>query len=53
MQKNKESLRFYQNELLYAKQELFNAKSVKNLKNIQERIKFLGGRIDELEHKNF
>jgi len=42
-------LRFYQEQLFETKNKLFNAKSVKQLKFLQDRIGFLMERIDEIQ----
>lgn len=42
-------LRFYQEQLFESKNKLFNAKSVKQLKFLQDRIGFLMDRIDEIQ----
>ena len=43
-------LRFYQEELFDTKNRLFRAKSVKQLKFLQDRINFLQDRIEEIEN---
>jgi cob(I)alamin adenosyltransferase len=42
-------LRFYQEELFDTKNKLFRAKSVKQLKFLQDRIIFLQERIEEIQ----
>ncbi len=42
-------LRFYQEELFEAKNKLFNAKNVKQLKFLQDRIKFLVSQIETIQ----
>ena len=42
-------LRFYQEQLFEAKNKLFNAKNVKQVKFLQDRIQFLATKIDELQ----
>ena len=42
-------LRFYQEQLFEAKSRLFNAKSVKQVKFLQDRINFLLQRIEDIE----
>ena len=42
-------LRFYQDELFETKSKLFRAKSVKQLKFLQDRINFLIGKIEEIQ----
>jgi hypothetical protein len=42
-------LRFYQEELFDTKSRLFRAKSVKQLKFLQDRINFLQDRIEEIQ----
>jgi len=42
-------LRFYQEQLFEAKNKLFNAKSVKQVKFLQDRIDFLMTKIDEIQ----
>lgn len=48
--RNMHRLRFYQEELFLTKSRLFRAKSVKQLKFLQDRINFLQERIYELEN---
>ena len=43
-------LRFYQEELFDTKSRLFRAKSVKQLKFLQDRINFLQERIDAISN---
>ncbi|MDI6826027.1 MAG: hypothetical protein QMD36_02405 [Candidatus Aenigmarchaeota archaeon] len=43
-------LRFYQEELFDTKNKLFKAKSVKQLKFLQDRINFLQDRIEEIQN---
>jgi len=43
-------LRFYQNELFETKSQLFKAKSVKQVKFLQNRIIFLQERIEEIQN---
>jgi hypothetical protein len=43
-------LRFYQEELFEAKNKLFKAKSVKQVKFLQDRINFLLSKIEEIEN---
>jgi len=43
-------LRFYQEQLFETKNKLFNAKSVKQVKFLQDRINFLMERIDAIEN---
>jgi len=43
-------LRFYQEELFDTKNRLFRAKSVKQLKFLQDRINFLQTRIEEIQN---
>lgn len=43
-------LRFYQEELFDTKNKLFRAKSVKQLKFLQNRIEFLQGRIEQIQN---
>jgi len=42
-------LRFYQDELFETKSKLFRAKTVKQVKFLQDRINFLIGKIDEIQ----
>lgn len=42
-------LRFYQEQLFETKNKLFNAKNVKQLKFLEDRINFLMDRIDEIQ----
>ena len=42
-------LRFYQDELFLTKNKLFRAKSVKQVKFLQDRINFLMGKIEEIQ----
>lgn len=42
-------LRFYQEQLFEAKDKLFNAKNVKQLKFLQDRIHFLMKQIDTIQ----
>ena len=43
-------LRFYQEELFEAKNKLFKAKSVRQVKFLQDRINFLLSKIEEIEN---
>jgi len=43
-------LRFYQEELFDTKNKLFKAKSVKQVKFLQDRISFLQSRIEEIQN---
>jgi len=43
-------LRFYQDELFETKNRLFKAKSIKQLKFLQNRIVFLQEKIEEIEN---
>jgi len=42
-------LRFYQEQLFEAKNKLFNAKNVKQVKFLQDRINFLTNKINEIQ----
>ena len=42
-------LRFYQEQLFETKNKLFNAKNVKQLRFLQDRINFLATKIDEIQ----
>jgi len=42
-------LRFYQEQLFEAKNKLFNCKNVKQLKFLQDRIKFLMSQIETIQ----
>jgi len=43
-------LRFYQDELFDTKGKLFKAKSIKQVRFLQNRINFLRDKIDEIEN---
>jgi len=43
-------LRFYQDELFVTKSKLFRAKSVKQVKFLQDRINFLTDKIEEIQN---
>lgn len=43
-------LRFYREELFTAKNQLFKAKTIKQVKFLQDRINFLQERIEEIEN---
>jgi len=43
-------LRFYQDELFETKNRLFRAKTVKQVKFLQDRINFLMDKIDEIQN---
>lgn len=49
LQVNNYRLKFYNEELFTAKRSLFNAKSVRNLKAIQQRIKYLDEQVKLIE----
>ena len=44
-------LRFYQEELFEAKNRLFNAKNVKQVKFLQDRISFLTKTIEDIQKR--
>ncbi len=45
-----QKLRFYQEELFETKNRLFKAKSIKQVKFLQNRINFLLNKIEEIEN---
>lgn len=48
--RNIHRLRFYQEELFLTKSRLFRAKSIKQVRFLQDRIHFLQDKIHELEN---
>lgn len=51
--KNMEQIRFFEEQLFEAKQALFAATTVREIKFLQNKIKYLTERIKELNGKKF